>query len=267
MSARYLSRVSRSLAVLAGLLIAAVSLAQRAPLTRPSASTGARVLPQAHPTSPSFGPNDLTYVRVSGIDFTTYNGGSWAGLGGSLSRYPTADVTMDAGLSVPSGAIVDYLELDYYDANATFDLSLTLLDCGPQGASCNVVAGGSLSSTGSAGYGSISTSGLNYTVTNAGNSLDAELLFLATDGSLAITGVIVGYRLQVSPAPAVAFFNDVPTSDFGFQFVEAFAAAGITVGCTSNPPFPPPVYCPDRNVTRREMAIFFAKALGLHFPN
>ena len=48
---------------------------------------------------------------------------------------------------------------------------------------------------------------------------------------------------------------------------EAFAAAGITVGCTSNPPFPPPVYCPDRNVTRREMAIFFAKALGLHFPN
>ena len=29
----------------------------------------------------------------------------------------------------------------------------------------------------------------------------------------------------------------------------------------------PPVYCPDRNVTRREMAIFFAKALGLHFAN
>jgi hypothetical protein len=58
----------------------------------------------------------------------------------------------------------------------------------------------------------------------------------------------------------------VPTSDFAFQFVEAFAAAGITVGCTSNPPFPPPVYCPDRNVTRREMAIFFAKALGLQWP-
>jgi hypothetical protein len=51
----------------------------------------------------------------------------------------------------------------------------------------------------------------------------------------------------------------VPTSDFGFQFVEAFVAAGVTVGCN------PGLYCPDRNVTRREMAIFFAKALGLHF--
>jgi hypothetical protein len=46
-----------------------------------------------------------------------------------------------------------------------------------------------------------------------------------------------------------------------FRFIEALAAAGITSGCGAGN------YCPDRNVTRGEMAVFLAKALGLHFPN
>ena len=42
----------------------------------------------------------------------------------------------------------------------------------------------------------------------------------------------VYYRLQVSPAPAVATFpNDVPTSHPFFRFVEAMAASGLTGGC------------------------------------
>jgi hypothetical protein len=73
----------------------------------------------------------------------------------------------------------------------------------------------------------------------------------------------IRWHRKVSPAPGTATFTDVPTSDFGFQYVEAFNAAGITVGCNSSPP----MFCPDRNVTRREMAVFFAKALGLNWPN
>jgi hypothetical protein len=34
------------------------------------------------------------------------------------------------------------------------------------------------------------------------------------------------WRRQVSPAPAVASFNDVPTNDSAFQFVEALVASG-----------------------------------------
>jgi hypothetical protein len=83
----------------------------------------------------------------------------------------------------------------------------------------------------------------------------------ANDGTTSFAGAIIGYVLQVSPAPGTATFTDVPTSDFAFQFVEAFNAAGITVGCQVSPP----LFCPDRNVTRREMAVFFAKALGLQF--
>ena len=70
------------------------------------------------------------------------------------------------------------------------------------------------------------------------------------------------YRLQVSPAPATATFpNDVPTSHPFFRFVEALAAAGITGGCGTGS------YCPDAPVTRGQMAVFIANALGLHFAN
>ena len=72
--------------------------------------------------------------------------------------------------------------------------------------------------------------------------------------------MIVGYRLQVSPAPATPTFNDVPTDDPGFQFIEALAASGITGGCGGGN------FCPDSAVTRRQMAIFLAKALGLSYP-
>ena len=58
--------------------------------------------------------------------------------------------------------------------------------------------------------------------------------------------VRVLYRLQVSPAPGVATFDDVPTSHPFFQFIQALVAAGITSGCSAAPP----LYCPDAAITR-----------------
>jgi hypothetical protein len=65
--------------------------------------------------------------------------------------------------------------------------------------------------------------------------------------------------LPVSPAPATATFNDVPTTDGAFRFIEALAKSGLTSGCQTSPP----LYCPDNQITRREMAVFLAVALGL----
>ena len=73
--------------------------------------------------------------------------------------------------------------------------------------------------------------------------------------------MIVGYVLQVSPAPGTASFNDVPTSHPFFQFIEALSQAGVTGGCQANPP----LYCPDAPLTRGQMAVFLAKALGLQW--
>jgi hypothetical protein len=73
--------------------------------------------------------------------------------------------------------------------------------------------------------------------------------------------VMVFYRLQVSPAPSTATFNDVPTGHPFLPFIEALVAAGITTGRNAAPP----MYCPDEFVTRKQMAAFLARALGLHW--
>ena len=69
-------------------------------------------------------------------------------------------------------------------------------------------------------------------------------------------------RLQApgEPRAGAGDVQRLPTSDSAFQFVEALAASGITAGCGSGN------YCPDAFLTRRQMAVFLAKALGLHWP-
>jgi len=81
------------------------------------------------------------------------------------------------------------------------------------------------------------------------------------DGSVQFGSVEVWWHTVVSPAPGTQTFTDVPPADFGFQYIEALAASGITGGCGGGN------YCPDNPVNRRQMAIFLAKALGLYWPN
>ena len=80
------------------------------------------------------------------------------------------------------------------------------------------------------------------------------------DGTLRFNDVFVRYHLTVSPAPGSATFNDVPTSHPFFQYVEALASSTITAGCGNGN------FCPDQPVTRGQMAVFLAKALGLNWP-
>jgi hypothetical protein len=74
-------------------------------------------------------------------------------------------------------------------------------------------------------------------------------------------GCTVIWRQQVSSAPVSATFSDVPTTHPYYRFVEALFASGITAGCS------PTQYCVNAPITRGEMAVFLAAALGLHFPN
>jgi hypothetical protein len=77
----------------------------------------------------------------------------------------------------------------------------------------------------------------------------------------ALVALRVFYQLQVSPAPAIASFGDVPPNHPFFPFIEALKASGITGGCQASPP----LYCPDAPLTRGQMAVFLSTALGLHF--
>ncbi len=206
-----------------------------------------------------FGTTDLTYVRVTGFQFTTYAGGPYAA-GSGLSRYPLNDEPLEASVYIPSGAIVESVQMDYFDSNPSQNVGLAVADCGATAESCdNTLA--HVMSTGSAGFGQVATTGIGYPWSNLNNSLLLEVTMGAHDGSVGLTSAIIGYRLQVSPAPVTPTFADVPASSIYYQFIEALAASGVTGGCDAG------LYCPDRAITRAEMAVFLAKALGLHFPN
>ena len=96
------------------------------------------------------------------------------------------------------------------------------------------------------------------------NNRTRRLLVVATtnagDSTNGIVGAVIGYKLQVSPAPATPTFGDVPTDHPFFQYIEALAASGVTGGCGGGN------YCPDNPVTRGQMAVFISKALGLQWP-
>jgi hypothetical protein len=246
-------------AALSPLLLAAVVLADQAPSARETRGVGdSAPNPNQISGRPSFGTDDLIYVRYNGIDFYPYSGAATyisAGIGRRLS----APGSLEASLHVPSGAVIDYLQLDACDTGGSF-ARLEIFECDPFGFNCaaftNVVT------VGAGGCQTVSVSGIGHTVDNANHSLALEADDNLGDGSLQINGAVVGYRLQVSPAPALATFEDVLPGTLYFQFIEALAASGITAGCDDVPN-----YCPDRAITRAEMAVFLAKALGLHFPN
>jgi hypothetical protein len=52
-----------------------------------------------------------------------------------------------------------------------------------------------------------------------------------------------------------------PPGDPGYDYIGALAASGITSGCGGGN------FCPDSPLTRRQMAVFLTKALGLHWPH
>jgi hypothetical protein len=171
-----------------------------------------------------------------------------------------------APVSVPSGAEIVFLELDFYDVSATESVAGYLVVCNSLATFCSShPAAGSLTSgpafAGGAARVTADVTGEGILVDNSNRHYNL-VTYMDGGGNEHLVGWIVGYRLRVSDPPATASFNDVPTNHPFFQFVEALAASGITAGCSAAPA----LYCPDQPLTRGQMAVFLAKALGLHFP-
>ncbi len=190
------------------------------------------------------------------VDFTTF------------SRYatgavPEAITVLTTGLTLPSGAVLDQISFEVYDNDATKDVAAQYMSClgGPDpGAAC--LFPGIIETNGQPGWQWLSTGELGWTSDNFNNFflLRIQLRVGSGPGQTMFRRAVVYYHLQVSPAPATATFNDVPTDNPYFRFVEALYAAGITAGCGGGD------YCPDAPITRGQMAVFLAKALGIYWP-
>ena len=257
---------THSLAIL-GMVAFLVSTSGLSQETANSSVTPKLVLKEAgSKTRPStYGTTAISYYRIGASEFTGIQvpgNDDWdnaAQTGWYFRRYgKNTNAEFIATPHLPAGARLTYLELDSCGGSPhTVILDLFTCDytgyCGSNPAA-QVVAPVGCGSNWS------DLSGLGLVVDNFNNEFVCMIQVQANDGSNSFAGVIVGYTLQVSPAPATPSFNDVPTSDFGFQYIEALNASGITGGCGGG------AYCPDSPVTRRQMAIFIAKGLGLQWP-
>jgi len=130
-----------------------------------------------------------------------------------------------------------------------------------------------VSSESDIGYGVYCTNTIGYTMKSVvdvdGDGVqDAVVYYAQVSGGvgagedpIGLGGIWLTWGRQVSPPPDTPTFGDVPASDGAFPFVEALAASGITSGCGNGD------FCPAATLTRRQMAVFLAKALGLHWTN
>lgn len=83
--------------------------------------------------------------------------------------------------------------------------------------------------------------------------------FCNAGDDLRIQRARVRWRRRVSPAPQTATFDDVPPGHPFFRHVEALVDSEITAGCDADS------FCPNTPLTRGQMAVFLATALGLNW--
>ncbi len=171
---------------------------------------------------------------------------------------------------LPTGALIDSLKVMVFDGDDGGRIELDWLKWACSGSdACTASTTASLA-TGDVetpGYSVLDTGSLGETWRNSESGSGVvnysflRVVFSLSSPHLSLGPMVIWYRLQVSPAPATATFTDVPTDHWAFPFVEALAASGITAGCGGGN------YCPDSPITRAEMAVYLAAALGLHWPD
>ncbi len=195
----------------------------------------------------------VTFQLVSGVEGTIDDTAA-------KSCASDAPCTWLAGLTLLSGSRITELELEACDEDSASKVAFGLRRHPvPMQSAVPIVVNGGTGIADTPGCALFPVT-VDHTVDNQANSYVVEVS-AAPGNNVRFGAVRVSYQLQVSPAPATATFNDVPTSHPFFQFIEALAASRITAGCGDGN------FCPDAAVTRGQMAVFLATALGLNFPN
>ncbi len=255
---------------LAGVSVACLVMLGLAP------AAGAQPGPQAgssetSPSSPEWGISAPIAYVVSGWEFQHRGDAQGNVMDDYLYQSAGSYLPFTKQIYLPSGAVIDGVTVFDYDAATGGYVSFRLSRL--SGTPTTGLETTQLlydDSVGFAGYqGGYHALAAPETVHNvdpgSGESrmyvMEVYFAAMPPTPDLRFGGATVWYRLQISPAPATATFADVPTGYWAFRHIEALAASGITAGCGGGN------FCPESTVTRAEMAVFLAKALGLHWPD
>jgi S-layer family protein len=223
-----------------------------------AAASERTIAPGASAPPTTWGTAQPSVLNLNAYAFDTFAGASVHAGDGNGGRFMVSGNTcFEASLNLPTGAIIDHVDLEACDTTGS-DVAALIFTC------TNGACAGDypVQTTGTPGCVVVSSAAGTAVVANSTSTRFVQVCTGATGAANSFRSVRVFYKLQVSPAPAVATFpNDVPTTSPFFRFVEALASSGLTGGCG------PSAFCPDQPVTRAQMAVFLASALGLNFPN
>ena len=224
--------------------------------------------PQLTPVAPdAWGLQNWSSYNIAAGDVRPRLGSQLNFLGSDYYIFSTGvNHFFDAAWHVPTGASVTGVTPWYYDNDAVADFWFWMYDTLAVSGSASSTQIHTFTSTGTPGYGATymqfaaPVTVLNYDLGASGAHFYNVLVRVSTAGGTLVRfgGFNIWYLRQISPAPGTATFGDVPVGAFGFQHVEALVASGITAGCGGDN------FCPNGTLTRVQMAIFLAKALGLH---
>jgi len=266
------------------LIIASVDMpayAPRAPAaegqTRPASNRPVRAV-DLHPVlSDSAQPVGYNYFdhTIPGFAFSPEAGARFGRTTGNFIFHQNGSAPMfTTSFWLPSGALLTHIYCSFYDVDASADVEVWVAD-NYQSEGLGTPATIQIAfirSEGGSGYTStLLTLDPPYTITNWEQPFDyfatyhfysvvVRIFPTSNELDLQFGFITLWYQLQVSPAPTVATFNDVSPVHWAFQHVEALAESGISAGCGGGS------FCPNATVTRAEMAVFLAKALGLQWP-
>lgn len=200
-----------------------------------------------------------TVTNIAAASFQPAESGQEYYLSGSGARFiaPNQQEFFWTALTLPTGAIVDYIGINNLNDGTPLVVGAALYSRDDSG--LLLFLDGTSNTPHTDWATDINTTPFNEILIKPVET--AYLLRLEFDASTNpqyIGAVQVWWRTTVSSPPAFPTFNDVPESDPGYQYIEALAISGITGGCGGGN------FCPENAVTRRQMAIFLSKALGLN---
>jgi hypothetical protein len=227
------------------------------PLERAMLSNGAPDSALATPPQ-NWGVDSTTWVTVpaSACDEVSNNpyvsSFGWTyGTDTPFGRY------FDCWVPLPSGTLVQAIGLEVDDTDGSNDVGLSFRDCDSLSSSCTTLV--NQSTSGAPGKTFLGLFNVGLTINNALHYYVIRVYLESGTISNKFRNVFITARLQVSPKPGSATFSDVPLNHWASQHIEALSDSGITAGCGGGS------FCPDKAVSRAEMAVFLAKALGLHW--
>jgi hypothetical protein len=206
---------------------------------------------------PDWGTDDSTWVTIPASSCSESENNTFVGAFGWYYGTSAGTRWFDCAVPLHTGTLLSSIGLEYDDTDASSNVSLTLRDCEPYTTTCSDIS--SHASTGTPGKDFLGWYTVNLTIDNLNRFYMIRVVLGSGTPTTKFRNIYLATKLQVSPAPASATFNDVPTGHLFFRYVEALADSGITAGCGNDN------FCPDSPVTRGQMAVFLSKALGLHW--